>query len=133
MSVKRYSNIIGFDDAPFSRNHHGKVKVIGTVYAGLRFDGVIIGEVTKDSSDASQNLIELIAGSKFAKHVQLLMFQGITLAGFNVINVFHIHKELRLPVLIVARNMPDRESIKKALLTRIIDGDKKWEIIEKLG
>ena len=47
-STRRFSNIIGFDDAPFQQNHLGAVKVVGTVYAGIRFDGMLIGEVEKD-------------------------------------------------------------------------------------
>ena len=48
MTPTHLSNVIGFDDAPFERDHRGKVEVVGTVYAGLRFDGVLIGAVEKD-------------------------------------------------------------------------------------
>lgn len=34
--------------------HMGNVKIVGTVYAGLRFDGVLQGEVEKDDFDSAR-------------------------------------------------------------------------------
>ncbi|MFQ5750657.1 MAG: DUF99 family protein [bacterium] len=133
MLRKRISNVIGFDDAPFPCDYHGKVKVVGAVFANLRFDGVIIGEIDKDGSDAAEKLAKLVADSKFAEQTQLIMLQGITLAGFNVVDVFYLNEQLGLPVLVVARKLADMESIRNALTTRIPEGKKKWALIAKLG
>ncbi|NJL58993.1 MAG: hypothetical protein HC887_04400 [Desulfobacteraceae bacterium] len=38
MSAKRFSNVIGFDDAPFAREGQEKVKLVGDIFADLRFD-----------------------------------------------------------------------------------------------
>ena len=130
---KRYSNIIGFDDGPFPSTHHGKVKVVGAVFANLRLDGVLVGEIKKDGFDAAEQLTNLVGRSKFAEHVQLIMLQGIAFGGFNLIDVFHLNTQLKLPVLIISRKTPDLESIRKALTTQIPEGEKKWNIIEKLG
>lgn len=133
MKQKQYSNIIGVDDAPFPRDHVGTVKVVGAVYAGLRLDGVLIGEIAKDGADAAEKLGALIAGSKFFEHAQLIMLQGITLAGFNVVDVFDLHETLKLPVMVVTRKQADMASVQKALLTKIPDGDRKWALLERLG
>ena len=133
MARKRYSNIIGFDDAPFSPDHKGKVWVVGAVFASLRFDGVLIGEIEKDGSDSAATLTKMVSESKFAEHAQLIMLQGIAFGGFNVIDVFHLHEKLNLPVLVVSRRSPDMDAIRKALTTQISDGEKKWEIINRLG
>ena len=133
MSTKRLSNVIGIDDAPFPRGHRGKVKIVGAVFAGERFDGVLLGEIEKDGLDAAEVLIEMIRGSKFAEHVQLVMLQGIALGGFNVVDVFALHERLHLPVLVVSRHEPDLEAIRRALLTHVPDGARKWAIIERLG
>lgn len=133
MKFKQYSNIIGVDDAPFPRDHVGMVKIVGAVYADLRLDGVLIGEIVKDGSDAADNLGAIISGSKFFEHTQLIMLQGITLAGFNVVDAFYLHEKLKLPLLVVSRKQADMESVQKALLTKIPNGDKKWELIERLG
>ncbi|MGM0451882.1 MAG: DUF99 family protein [Thermodesulfobacteriota bacterium] len=133
MAEKRFSNVIGFDDAPFARDYCGKVPVVGTVYAGLRLDGLLVGEVEKDGFDAAASLARLVAGSKFLEHVQLIMLQGIALAGFNVVDVFDLHRRLNRPVLVVARKQPDMTAIQNALLHHIAGGRAKWAVIKRLG
>jgi len=133
MTEKRFSNVIGFDDAPFDRDSTDRVKVVGTVYAGLRFDGVLIGEVAKDGFDAADRMAELIAGSRFAEHIQMILLQGIAVGGFNVVDVFELYDRLGLPVLVVARKQPDMEKIRSVLSTHIVRGDEKWRVIERLG
>jgi endonuclease V-like protein UPF0215 family len=105
---------------------------VGTVYAKSQFNGVLIGTVKRDGEDAADKLIELISQSKFAESIQLIMLQGIALAGFNVVDVFELHEQLKLPVLVVCRKQPDMNSIRDALL-QMRYGRRKWALIEKLG
>jgi len=133
MVHRRLSNIIGFDDAPFVRGSHEPVPLVGAVFAGVRFDGVLIGSVSRDGFDAATRIVELVRGSKFAGHVRLILLQGITVAGFNVIDPFFVYKELELPVLVVSRRRPDLQAFRCALLANIDQGVEKWEIIERLG
>ncbi len=132
--TKRFSNVIGFDDAPFDRHHRGGVNIVGTVYAGLRLDGIIIGEIEKDGFDAADEIIRRIETSRFLEHIQLIILQGIAFGGFNVIDVFSLHKRLAVPLLVVARKTPDVAAMEKALTGgHIPHGQAKWEIITRLG
>lgn len=133
MRKRRFSNVIGFDDAPFSRSHRGPVKIVGAVFADQRLDGVLIGEIEKDGHDASESLSDILSTSKFYQHARLVMLQGITMGGFNVVDVFNLHQRLGLPVLVVARRKPDMAAIRRALVQHLPDGLKKWTIIESLG
>lgn len=133
MSPRKFSNVIGFDDAPFEREHRGAVTVVGAVFADLRLDGVIIGTIEKDGDDAARNLTDLVLESKFAGHIRLIMLQGIAMGGFNVVDVPSLNKATGLPVLVVSRVNPDMAAIRKALLTDIPDGKRKWALIKNLG
>jgi len=133
MHPRKFSNVIGFDDAPVKRDHRGPVMVVGTVFADSRLDGVVTGTIEKDGNDAAGSLATLILESKFADHIRLIMLQGIALGGFNVVDVPDLHEKTGLPVLVISRINPDMASIKKALLTEIPDGRQKWSIIERLG
>ena len=133
MATKHFSNLIGFDDAPFSHDHTGPVKVVGTIFTGLYLTGVVIGEVEKDGADAAEKLARVVAESRFAEHVQLVMLQGIALAGFNVVDVFDLHHRLEMPILVVSRKLPDLAAIQRALMTQVREGEQKWALIEKLG
>ena len=133
MSVKRYSNIIGVDDGPFAFDHVGHVPIVGAIFTSLDLTGVIIGQVEKDGTNGADQIVEMVAASKFVEHVQLVMLQGIALAGFNVVDVFRLHEQLGLPVLIVSRRLPDMAAIRAALLTQIPHGERKWQLIDRLG
>ncbi len=130
---KRLSNVAGFDDAPFARDHRGGIRIVGTVYADLRFDGVLVGEIEKDGFDSARKLADLVYTSRFAEHIRLIMLQGIAFGGFNVVDVFELYERLALPVLVVARKLPDMEAVEKALRCGIKQGEQKWEVIENLG
>jgi len=133
MTPRRFSNIIGFDDAPFSRNDTGPVPVVGAVYAGLRLDGVLIGRITRDGTDAARVLAAMVSRSRFNDHIQLIMLQGIAMAGFNVVDGLRLYDQLGLPVLVVARHRPNMRAIQDALANHIPHGREKWALIEQLG
>lgn len=134
MNLKRdFACVIGVDDAPFAPGHVGPVPVVGVVYARQRLVGVLLGAVQKDGPDAAAQLGALIATSKFAANLHLIMLQGIALAGFNVVDVFALHEQLQRPILVVARRAPNLTAIREALLTKVPGGPAKWASIERLG
>jgi endonuclease V-like protein UPF0215 family len=130
---RHFSHVVGFDDAPFDRNHRGDVRVFGAVYAGDRLDGVLSGKVRRDGANATRVIAELVEGSRFRAHLQLVLLQGIALAGFNVVDIHALHRRLALPVAVVARQAPDLPAIRAALLHRVRGGHRKWQLIERAG
>jgi hypothetical protein len=133
VAVRTFSNVVGFDDAPFSRTHRGDVTVVGAVFAGTRFDGLLTGKVRRDGANATDRITRLVAASRFREHARLILLQGIAVAGFNVIDIGTLHRRLGMPVLVAARRRPDLGAIRSALLTTVSGGRRKWRIIEKTG
>jgi endonuclease V-like protein UPF0215 family len=129
---RRLSHVVGFDDAPFAPSHRGDVPVVGAVYAGLRLEGVLVGKVRRDGANATDVLVRLVAASKF-RQLQLILLQGIAVAGFNVVDVEALHRRTGLPVLAVTRRMPRFPRVRSALLARVPGGARKWELISRLG
>jgi endonuclease V-like protein UPF0215 family len=131
--ARRLSHVIGVDDAPFAREHRGDVPIIGAVFAGLRLEGVLSARVRRDGRNATPAVARMIAGSRFAEHLQVVLLQGIALAGFNVVDLEALKEALGIPVLVVARRLPDMEAIRAALLERVPGGRRKWALIERAG
>jgi uncharacterized protein len=129
---RAFSNVVGFDDAPFARDYRGDVRIIGAVCARTRLDGVLSGFVRRDGSDATQRIIELVRGSQFSQHVQAVLLQGIGLAGFNVVDVEALQVALGVGVLVVMRRTPNLPKI-RATLERLPGGAQHWELIERAG
>jgi len=133
MPCRRFTNLIAFDDAPFDFRAGGRVKVVGAVFADLRLEGVVIGDVAQDGSDAAEKLAHLVLSSKFDDHTRLVMLQGIALGGFNVVDVTDLHRRLARPILVVARKPPDMPAMRSALLQHLPDGNARWRMIATLG
>jgi uncharacterized protein len=128
-----FSHTVGIDDFPFARAHRGDVPIVGAVFAGLRLEGVLRGAVRKDGVNAARRIAALVGGSKFAPQLQLVLLQGVAVAGFNVVDVHDLHARTGLPVLVVARRRPRLAKIREALLERVPGGARKWRHIERLG
>ncbi len=131
--IRRYAHAIAFDDAPFARTHRGDVPLVGVVFAGARLDGVLRGRVRRDGTNAARVMAEMIASSRFVAHLQVILLQGIAVAGFNVVDVLALHEKTGLPVLVVSKKRPGLDAIRTALLGRVRGGARKWRIIERLG
>ncbi len=125
--------ILGFDDSPFKRTDK-KVSVIGVIYRGGSFlDVVLKTEVGVDGLDATEELTKLINGSRHKPQLKVLMFDGITLGGFNVIDIKKLHGQTGLPVIVINRRHPDIESVKEALKNNFTDFKKRWNMILNAG
>ena len=131
--TRRFTHVIGFDDAPFNHDYRGDVLVVGAVYAGLRLDGVLSAKVRRDGVNATAVLIRTLSASRFLPQAHLVLLQGIAFAGFNVVDVEALHQSLHLPVMTVVRRRPNLTRIKAALLEHVPGGVRKWRLIEKAG
>ncbi len=133
MQVKEELRIVGFDDGPFEPRKRGKALVIGVVTRGGKFlDGVMSTKVSVDGLDATRKIIETINKSKQKPQLRCVMFNGITIAGFNLIDVKKVFEETRLPVIVVNRKKPNLEKMKKAL-KNLSSFEKRWKIVERAG
>ena len=132
-NIKREIRILGFDDAPFIPRSKDNVPVIGVVFRGGDFlDGILKIEVTIDGMNATKILAELINKSKHKKQLRIIMLDGITLGGFNTINISELYEKTGLPVVAINRKKPDLEKIKTAL-KNFDDFDERWECVKDAG
>lgn len=133
-------NVIGFDDAPFPREHRGDVLLVGAVCSGTRLDGVVSGRIRRDGADATRRMVALVRASQFGESLQAVMLQGIAVGGFNVVDVHGLASALGVPVLVVVRRPPDMESVRRALFSTSPPGRvsvpgaaRKWRLIVQAG
>ncbi len=125
------SYVVGLDDAPFEPTGGREVPVIGAVFNGLRLEGVLRASVRRDGANATQRVTGLLAASRFVSSLQAVLLQGVTLAGFNVVDLATLHRNLGLPVVSVCRRRPDLERIRRALLESVPGGQRKWRLIAR--
>jgi len=105
--IKKEIRIVGFDDAPFEPRTKGRVPVIGVVFRGGDFlDGVFKIEVKIDGMDSTDVLVRLLNKSKHKEQLKVIMLNGITVGGFNMIDISKLFQKTGLPVIVVNRKKP---------------------------
>jgi endonuclease V-like protein UPF0215 family len=130
---QRITHVIGIDDAPFEPEHRGDVLIVGSVFCGGLLDGVVHSRVRRDGANSTSRIAEMVMASRYYAHLQLVMLQGIALAGFNVVDIARLSGMLKLPDLVVMRRQPDMSAIRSALLHQVPGGRRKWRLIQKAG
>ncbi len=106
---------IGFDDAPFTRRRGGAVGVAGVVCAGTRFEGLVWGQLRQDGWDATDVLSRLLAGGKFLPQLHLVLLDGLTFGGLNVVDLPLLAARLGRPCVAVMRRPPDLAAVERAV------------------
>jgi hypothetical protein len=128
--IKHEIRIVGVDDGVFVPHTKGIANVIGVVFrGGYWLDGVMKTEIAIDGMDATEKIARMISASPHYAQIRVIMLDGVTFAGFNVVDINRLSTLTDLPVIAVTRDQPDFEDIKKAL-THLPESRERWRILE---
>lgn len=107
--------VIGFDDAPFGKAPNSGVNVSGIVCSDTRFEGMLWGELSRDGLDATDVISTLLLESKFHAQVHVVLLDGITFGGFNIIDLPELAARVDRPCVAVMRRRPNVPAIRAVL------------------
>ncbi|MCX8191062.1 MAG: DUF99 family protein [Candidatus Aenigmarchaeota archaeon] len=131
--IKEEIRILGIDDGPFDRRKR-KTLVVGVIFRGGEFlDGLLSTKIEVDGKDSTKMLTEMVNKSKHKRQLKVIMLDGVTLGGFNVVDVRELFEKTKIPVIVINRKYPDLVSIKNALKKNFEDWDHRWRTILKAG
>jgi endonuclease V-like protein UPF0215 family len=131
--VKPEIRVLGVDDGKFVPHVKGQVLVVGVVFrGGYWLDGVMHTKVAVDGFDATDNIAAMITSSPHHKQLRVVMLNGITFAGFNVVDIKALNKATNLPVITVTRDKPDLNEIQEAL-QNLPESERRWKLIRDAG
>lgn len=131
--IKPEIRVLGIDDGAFVPHTKGMVGIVGVVYrGGYWLDGVMRTEVEIDGMDATEKIASMILKSPHYDQLRVVMLNGVTFAGFNVVDIRKLFKRLGLPVIAVTREKPNLERIERALMN-LPEREKRWEAIQNAG
>jgi uncharacterized protein len=131
--IKQEIRVLGIDDGKFKPHTKGEVLVVGVVFrGGVSIDGVMHTTVALDGLDATEKLAAMINGSPHKRQLRLVMLNGVTLAGFNMVDLPKLHADTGLPVIALTQVKPDLDDIHSAL-GHLPDSETRWRIIQNAG
>ena len=127
--IKPEIRVLGVDDCPFIPHTKGQVPVIGVVFrGGYWLDGVMHTKIAVDGFDATHKISSMITSSPHYKQLRVIMLNGVTFAGFNIVNIKTLNATTKLPVITVTREKPNLEKIHKAL-KNLPKSQERWNTI----
>ncbi len=131
MHIKNQIRILGFDDGPFSKRQKNCI-VIGVAFRGSeQLDGVLKTNVKVDGFDATDKIALAVNRTKH-RDKRIVMLDGITYAGFNVVDIKKLSENTNLPVIAVMRKYPKIDEFISAM--KKLEGfDKRMEAVKNAG
>lgn len=132
-AIKSEIRVLGVDDGKFIAHTQGTVMVVGVVFrGGCWLDGVMHTRIAIDGFDATEQIASMISKSPHYKQLRLIMLNGITFAGFNIVDIKRLNLATKLPIIVLMREKPDLDAIRKAL-NNLPKSDERWNIILNAG
>ena len=131
--IKSEIRVLGVDDGKFIPHTQGNVIVVGVVFrGGCWLDGVMHTRIAIDGFDATEQIASMINGSSHCKQLRLVMLNGITFGGFNVVDIKKLNLATKLPVIALTREKPDLDAICEAL-KNLPESEERWEMVLEAG
>ncbi len=116
MEVKKEVRVVGIDDAPFEFKKDSHCLVVGAITRGREYlDGVLSCQIRVDGMDATQKFADMINYSRFKDQLRAIFLDGISYAGFNMVNIEELFYLTKIPVIVIIRKMPDKEEFIDAM------------------
>jgi len=130
--IKKEIRILAWDDGPFEFKSKGKDILVGVIFRGGQFlDGLLKTEIDIDGLDATEKIIGKVLKTRH-KDLRVIMLDGITFAGFNIVDIKEIYKKTKLPVIVVNRKKPDFEKF-ISTLKQLPEPKKRLDCVENAG
>jgi endonuclease V-like protein UPF0215 family len=131
--IKPEIRVLGVDDGVFTPHVESLVSVVGVVFrGGYWLDGVMRTEILVDGFDATEKISAMVTCSPHYEQLRVIMLNGITFAGFNIVDMKALNAEARLPVIAVTREKPDLPRIQKAL-KNLPRSEERWKAVLNAG
>jgi uncharacterized protein len=131
--VKQEIRVLGIDDGQFMPHTKGEVLIVGVVFrGGTSVDGVMHTHVDIDGLDATDKIVAMINASQHKPQIRVVMLNGVTVAGFNLVDIQKLNKATGLPIISLTQDKPDLDAIHEAL-KNLPETEKRWQIIQNEG
>jgi len=131
--IKQEIRILGIDDSPFPSHTTDKVMLVGTIFrAGNWLDGVLSTYIYGDGTDATEKIAVMVKNSRNLGQLGVIMLDGITFGGINLVNIRQIFESTGVPVIVIMRRIPNFDQIEKAL-KRFDDWENRWANVLEAG
>jgi len=117
---------MAFDDGPF-RFGDASALLVGLVVRGQGYlEGAQFDRASVDALDSTDVIARMVAACPQRTSLKALLLDGLTFAGFNVVDLEDLRARTGVPVVTVVDKVPDPDAIIAALRGRFPDWEERW-------
>jgi hypothetical protein len=129
--MKQHVRILGIDDSEF-RFGDACVPVVGVLARVPSFiEAVLRTDIAVDGRDSTEKLAAMLYCSRYRDQTRLILIDGVTLGGFNVVDIETLSGDTGIPVATITRKKPDLDGMKAALQKHFDDWEERYSIISR--
>ncbi len=129
--MKSEIRFLGIDDAPFSFGQKTSFLIGVVMRASGYIEAVLKKDIAVDGIDATNACIDIVLSTRQKDQLKAVLLDGVTVAGFNVLNLHRIYETTNIPLLTITRDKPDFSAIEKALQAHFSDWKTRFALIEE--
>ena len=127
--MKEDVRVMAVDDGPFVFGDKATF-LVGLVVRGKGYlEAMASTTVSVDRMDATDAVAGLVENCKQLPQLKAVLLDGLTQAGFNVVDIEALHERTGVPVVTLVDKVPDHEAIRKALDGRFPDWEERYRLI----
>lgn len=121
------TRILAIDDSPFSRDDKS-TSIVGVIMRkDLYLETLVRKVIAVDGMDSTEKVLEAI--KERGSGVGVMMTQGVTLGGFNILDLARIYEETKIPIINVVDHEPDMKAIEDALRKHFKDWKSRYSAL----
>ena len=132
--MSHYSKYLGLDDGyfpPSFKGRRGRTLIVGCITENTKPLDLIAKFVEVDGLDATDRAIEIC--NEFKKMhgiIEAIFTDGVTYAGFNILNPYEVNNQCKVPVITIFRHELYMNKIEIALRKHFPDWSHRFSIIK---
>lgn len=122
------TRIMAIDDSPFSRDQKFAVLLAVIIRKDLYIESIFKKYIEVDGLDSTETVISMIREK--GSGISVMMTQGITFAGFNILDIEGVFRETGIPIINVVDHEPDFRALKNALTGHFPDWERRFSLLQ---
>ncbi len=128
--MKHY--FLGIDDCYFphaKKKMHVRTCMIGVVTENTTYKTHFIEWTYTDTLDATCAALRLCEKAISVYDINAILLDGVTYAGFNLVDPFALYTILDIPIIVMFRHSLDLDKIRRALIKHFNDWRYRYKVI----
>lgn len=131
--MKRGARYIAIVSGPIAKTK--KTLLVGVIFRNDYIEGLLSSKISVDGTDSTDQIIKMICASRFMDQIKVLLFNGIALAGLNIIDTKALEDRLGAKIVLLNKRRQNANELINALKefskTNKVDVTKRIDLVDR--